>query len=502
MHRPSAAGSDDMPKTRTSGAAARAAALGLSACAALACAGSPSPERTIALQPCRLDGLGTEAACGQYRVFENREARTGRSIDLRIAVVPALAAQPRPDPLFVLVGGPGQAATEAGAAIAEVLRDVRNKRDIVLVDQRGTGHSNPLSCESDRAQSLEEQFAPRPDLGKTRACQAALNADTRLYATPVAMDDLDEVRAALGYERINLWGGSYGTRAALVYLRQHPDRVRSLILDGSAPFALKLPLYVARDAQRALELLFADCERDEECRRTFPEARAELSRLLSQLGLKAVDATIQHPRTGAPGRLSVERAGLASAVRNLLYVPQLAGLLPLAVQRALVGDFGAFVASADAFSRGVSVSTGMFLSIVCAEDVPRFDPAQAHELAQGTFLGSEWLADLRAECDAWPAAKLPEAYFEPVVSDVPSLLLSGNLDPVTPPSWGEQVAGGLSRSRHVIVPGAGHGTTSLGCVPDLLAGFLESLDPDGIDTNCVQRLARPAFFTSLQGPSP
>jgi pimeloyl-ACP methyl ester carboxylesterase len=491
-----------MPKTRTSGAAARAAIVALSACVALACASGPAPHRVITLQPCRLDGLGTEAECGLYRVFENREARTGRSIDLRIAVVPALAAQPRPDPLFILVGGPGQAATEAGASIAEVLRDVRNKRDIVLIDQRGTGHSNPLSCESDRAQSLEELFAPRPDLGRTRACQAALDADTRLYATPVAMDDLDEVRAALGYERVNLWGGSYGTRAALVYLRQHPDRVRSLILDGSAPFALKLPLYVARDAQRALDLLFAECGRDDDCRRTFPEARAELSRLLSQVGAKAADALIEHPRTGAPGHLSIERAGLASAVRNLLYVPQLAGLLPLAVQRALVGDFGAFVASADAFARGVSVSTGMFLSIVCAEDIPRFDPAQAQELARGTFLGGEWLADLRAECDAWPSAKLPDSYFEPVVSDVPSLLLSGNLDPVTPPSWAEQVAEGLSRSRHVIVPGAGHGTTSLGCVPDLLAEFLESLDPEAIDTNCVQRLARPAFFTSLQGPSP
>lgn len=490
-----------MPKTRTSRAASRAIAA-FSACAALACAGGPPPERAIALQPCRLDGLGIEAACGQYSVFENREGRTGRSIDLRIALVPALAAQPRSDPLFILVGGPGQAATEAGASIAEVLRDVRNKRDIVLVDQRGTGHSNPLSCESDRAQALEELFAPRPDPGKTRACLAALDADTRLYATPVAMDDLDEVRAALGYERINLWGGSYGTRAALVYLRQHPERVRSLILDGSAPFALKLPLYVARDAQRALDLLFADCELDDDCRRTFPEARAELSHLLAQLGEKAADVPIVHPRTGASGRLPIERAGLASAVRNLLYVPQLAGLLPLAVSRARIGDFSALIASADAFARGVSVSTGMFLSIVCAEDVPRFEPAQAQALAQGTFLGGEWLADLRAECDAWPSAKLPDSYFEPVVSDVPSLLLSGNLDPVTPPSWGDQVAAGLSRSRHVIVPGAGHGTTSLGCVPELLAEFLESLDPAEIDTSCVQRLARPAFFTSLQGPSP
>jgi pimeloyl-ACP methyl ester carboxylesterase len=470
--------------------------------AAFGCVGGRASERNIPLEPCRLDGFGSEAQCGSYRVFEDRSAHAGRTIDLAIAVVPALANSPRSDPLFVLVGGPGQAATEAGAAIAEVLLDVRHKRDIVLIDQRGTGKSNPLRCESDREQPLEESFAPRADPQKTRACRAALDADTRLYATPLAMDDLDEVRAALGYERINLWGGSYGTRAALVYLRQHPERVRSLILDGAAPFSLKLPLYVARDAQRALDLLFAECERDGDCRRAFPDARAHFDRLLAQLAEHPLDVVFEHPRTGAPGRLHIERAGLASNVRNLLYVPQLAGLLPLAVERASGADFGAFIAAADAFARGVSVSTGMFLSVVCAEDVPRFDAAQAEELARGTFLGARWLRDLLADCDDWPSARLPDAYHEPVASDVPSLLLSGNLDPVTPPSWGEEVGQNLPRSRHIIVPGAGHGTTSLGCIPDLLAEFLESLDAAALDTTCVERLAPPAFFTSLQGPAP
>jgi pimeloyl-ACP methyl ester carboxylesterase len=468
----------------------------------LACASGPANERAIALEPCRLEGLGSEALCGSRRVFENRTTHQGRQIELRVAVVPALAANPRPDPLFILVGGPGQAATEAGAQIAETLREVRNRRDIVLVDQRGTGHSNPLTCESDRAQPLAELFAPRSELDQTRACHAALDADTTFYATPTAMEDLDEVRAALGYEHINLWGGSYGTRAALVYLRQYPDRVRSVILDGSAPFALKLPLYVARDAQHALDRLYADCASDADCQRAFPDARQRFEALLARLGGSGLEVQLAHPRTGLPTSLRIERAGLAGAVRNLLYVPQLAGLLPLAVERALGGDFGAFIASADAFARGVNVSTGMFMSIVCAEDVPRFDDRQVEELTRDTFLGGQWLTELRAECAAWPAAQLPESYFEPVSSDVPSLLLSGELDPVTPPSWGELVARGLSRSRHVVVPGAGHGTTSLGCLPELEARFIESLDPAGLDATCVEHLQRPAFFTSLQGPNP
>lgn len=469
---------------------------------ALACTSGPTREKTISLEPCRLEGLAAEALCGSYRVYEDREARQGRSIDLRVAVVPALAASPHPDPLLVLVGGPGQAATVAGAAIAEVLREVRNRRDIVLVDQRGTGQSNPLRCESDRTQPLEELFAPRPDLAKTRACLAALDADTRLYATPTAMDDLDEVRAALGYEQVNLWGGSYGTRAALVYLRQHGEHVRSLTLDGSAPFSLKLPLYAARDAQRALDLTYADCQSDAACRSAFPDARGELERLLATLEQEAREVRVAHPRSGASMPLRIERAGLAAAVRNLLYLPQLAGLLPLAVQRAQSGDFGPFVASADAFAGGVGVATGMFLSVVCAEDVPRFDSAEVAAATRGTFLGGAWLEDMRAECQAWPTATLPPGYHEPVASDVPSLLLSGQLDPVTPPSWGDDVAGHLGRSRHVVVPGAGHGTTALGCIPELLAEFLDTLDPAALDVACVQRLARPAFFTSLQGPSP
>lgn len=472
------------------------------AAGAIACTRGPAAEKEIALEPCRLEGLGAEALCGVHRVYEDREARQGRSIDLRVAVVPALAASPRSDPLVLLVGGPGQAATLAGVAVVEALRKVRQRRDIVLVDQRGTGQSNPLRCEADRSVPLDELFAPRPEVAKTRACLDALDADTRLYATPTAMDDLDEVRAALGYEQLNLWGGSYGTRAALVYLRRYPQRVRSLILDGSAPASLKLPLYAARDAQRALELTYSDCQNDPDCQRAFPEARVEFERLLAALDEAPFDARVTHPRTGVDTPLRIERAGVAAAVRNLLYLPQLAGLLPLAVQRARSGDFGAFIASADAFADGVDLATGMFLSVVCAEDVPRFDAAEADAAMRGTFLAGAWLHDMRDQCQAWPAALLPADYHQPVDSDVPSLLLSGNLDPVTPPSWGEEVASHLSRSRHIVVPGAGHGTTSLGCIPELVAEFIESLDPHALDVACVRRLTRPAFFTSLQGSNP
>jgi pimeloyl-ACP methyl ester carboxylesterase len=468
----------------------------------LACTQSAQGSQQIALTPCRLDGLGVEARCGRYSVFENRRTREGRRLDLKLALVPALAGSPRSDPLFLLVGGPGQAATEAGPQVVEALRDVQRRRDIVLVDQRGTGGSHPLDCKDESEGSLAQRFAPRLDLPLTRVCREQLAADPALYTTDLAMDDLDDVRAALGYDRINLWGGSYGTRAALVYLRQHPSHVRSLVLDGLAPFAIELPLFVARDGQRALDLLYRDCAQDSDCAATFPHARDQLQGLLERLAQSPEQVLVPHPRSGLPQRFAVEREGLAAALLNLLYVPGLASLIPLGVERASRGEWNSIVGSMEAFSSSVDISTGMFLSVVCAEDVARIADEEAQDQTRGTFLGEGWLGRLREQCADWHAARLPDSFFEPITGHVPSLLLSGNLDPVTPPPWGEMVAHALSPSRHVVVPGGGHGVSTLGCVPKLIAEFLDSLDLAALKLECVERLQRPAFFTSLEGPSP
>jgi pimeloyl-ACP methyl ester carboxylesterase len=480
----------------------RAALRWVLVCFGFACTESAAPSARLALSACRLDGLGAEARCGNYSVLENRRSGQGRRLDLKLAVVPALAASPRPDPLFVLVGGPGQAATEAGAQIAEALREVQRRRDIVLVDQRGTGSSHALDCKDEAEASLEKRFAPELDLAATRACREALDADPALYTTDLAMDDLDEIRAALGYERINLWGGSYGTRAALVYLRQHPEHVRSLVLDGVAPFAIELPLFVASDGQRALDLLYEDCQQDSDCSAAFPQAKAELEGLLSRLSQQPEQIQLRHPRTGVSQSLRIEREGLAAALLNLLYVPSLAGLIPLGVEHASHGDFGSLVAAIEAFSSAVELSSGMFLSVVCAEDIARISAAEVTRETENTFLGPGWLSRLREQCAVWGGAQLPESYFEPIGGSVPSLLLSGKLDPVTPPRWGELVAQALHPSRHVVVPGGGHGVSTLGCVPKLITQFLEALDPAALDVACVERLRRPAFFTSLGGPSP
>lgn len=467
-----------------------------------ACTSAGTHAGELQLTPCRLDGLGVEARCGRHAVFEDRTSRQGRRLELKLAVIPALANHPEPDPLFVLVGGPGQAATEAGAQIADALRDVQRRRDIVLIDQRGTGSSHPLDCAED-SEGIEHRFALRLELQKTRECRAKLDANPALYTTPIAMDDLDEVRAVLGYERINLWGGSYGTRAALVYLQQHPERVRSLVLDGLAPFAIELPLFVARDGQRALDLLLEDCARDTDCARTFPDAGGQLRALLERLERAPEQLHIEHPRTARPTDLRVEREGLAFALLNLLYAPSLASLLPLMVERALQErDYRGFIAAIEAFSSAVDLSTGMFLSVVCAEDLPRISAAEIERETAGTFLGAGWLSRLRQQCAVWDVPALPEPHFAPIGGSVPSLLLSGNLDPVTPPRWGDLVAERLTPARHIVVPGGGHGVSAVGCVPRLIKEFLDTLDPAALDAECVERVQRPAFFTSAEGPGP
>lgn len=473
--------------------------LALPLVTALACTDGERSDPGMQLAPCRLRGLRVQARCGNLEVLENRQQPDGRRITLRVAVVPALASGATADPLFLMVGGPGQAATLAGAAVAQTFERVRRQRDVVLVDQRGTGGSHALTCDADPP-SLQELFAPAADPEGVAECRARLDADPTSYVTPVAMDDLDEVRRALGYERINLWGASYGTRAALSYYQRHPDRTRSLILDGVAPTELRLPLFVPRDAQAALDRLMGDCGEDATCRARFPNLEGVLRDLL-RAGPPAT-AQLRHPQKGHPMKLAIHRDGIAAAVLTALYLPELSSLLPLALSEAKQGNFAPLVAQASAFAQNARLSQGMFLSVVCNEDLARVSDDDVSRSVPGTFMGRSWVDRLRAECNEWPRVAVPADHFEPVTGNVPALIFSGGLDPVTPPSWGELVASRLGSARHVVAPHAGHGVSTLACGPDRIAEFLDTLDATALDFGCLSEQPRPPFFVSATGPEP
>lgn len=433
-------------------------------------------------------------------MFEDRARGSGRKIKLKIIVMPALRRDPRPDPLFIFAGGPGQGAAKIHKAILSTFRRVQNDRDIVLVDQRGTGDSNPLNCElpeaeQDRLDDIEEV---RVDV--LRKCLAGFDADPRLYVTRIAMDDIDDVRRHLGYGEINLWGGSYGTRAALVYLRQHGENVRSVILDGVAPVDMALPLHMAADSQRSLDLLIADCEKDEQCSARFPELRRKMNEVFARLeGGKRVNLT--HPRTGERASPVITRAGVAAVIMKMLYAPAVASLLPHLIEQAAGGDFQGLLASAFVFEGAEEkMSQGMFYSVICSEDVPRLTDGAVRDAASRTYIPPKVFEGMLKPCEFWPRGEVGAAYYEPVSSNKPVLILSGELDPVTPPAWGDHVARHLVNAKHITVPGTGHGASGVGCVPKLIEQFLRDPNPAALDASCAKKRIRPAFFLNHAGP--
>lgn len=430
---------------------------------------------------------------GTYTVFENRAAATGRTLELDVVVVHARAAEPAPDPIFFLAGGPGQDATSLVDDWIDA--PMRRERDVVLVSQRGTGGSMRLACAYGEDTDLQAYLGPMLVPETFRACRAELaaRADLTQYSTAIAMDDLDEVRAAFGYGKINLFGGSYGTRAALVYMRQHAETVRCASLEGVAPLAFTNPLFHAREAQAALDAILAECAADPACHAAFPELRQELEDVLSGLAKEPVSASVAHPDTGERAEVLLSRADFAEALRVLMYYLPTSRRVPLLVHRAAQGDFEPFATAAIASNSGLRrvVAFGMLLCVTCSEDVARIDPASIARETDGTFLGDARVRAQMAVCADWPRSRLPEGFAEPVRVDVPTLVISGTIDPVTSPRWGEEAARHLPRALHLVARGA-HGIDDP-CIDGIREAFIDQPDVEALDTSCVEAMKLPPF---------
>lgn len=472
-----------------------------------ACAPSsalPGGERhaTAALQPCFVEGTRAPARCGKVRVFEDRLEKKGRTLDLQVVVIPALASAPTEDPVFFLAGGPGQAATSIAGFMLGVADRLHDKRDLVFVDQRGTGWSHPLYCEQAPPDApLAEMFDAEFDPDGVDLCRASQDADLTKYTTAIAADDLDDVRAALGYDRINLWGTSYGTRLGLAYMRAHGDRTRSVVLDSVAPMSLYLPLSIARDAERALDKLLADCAAEKGCSAAFPDLAARFRAFVSALDDEPIRARVAHPTTGRLEDVVIGRTAFLSGLRGLLYSADLSSLVPLALDRAMKGDLGPYVALARGLTGKMegSMAMGLFLSVVCSEDVPFFTDAEIARQSDGTLFGAEIARETVRGCARWPRADVPKSFRDPVQSDVPVLLLSGDLDPVTPPSWAEDAKKTLPHGVTVVIPGTGHTAAVSACARKIATAFVSAGTEVGLDTSCSQKGLRPPFFTTFAG---
>ena len=468
----------------------------------------PNAAHSLPLAPCKVQGIEREVRCGRFEVYEDRARRTGRRISLRVVVLPATGSAREPDPIFVFEGGPGESAVESAAGEAAGNAEANRKRDIVLVDVRGTGDSNGLKCKAlqghEGVLGYLESFLP---VEGVRACRKDLEprANLALYTTTAAVDDVDDVRAALGYDRINLQGGSYGTFAALNYMRRHPEHVRTAVLSGIVPPDTRMPLYFARDAQTALDQLLEACARDAPCHAAFPDPKGEIGRLLTQLEKQPVEVALKDPETGRPVKVTLGRSAVAQTIRYMLYMPITAAQIPLQVHMGAKGDFSLLADSAYFFGNLVtSTSDGFYLSVTCAEDVPLFTPADAETAARGTFLGDFRARVQKAACAQWPEGEMPPGFSGPVHSDTPTLLISGERDPVTPASSGERAARDLPRSKHIVVPGGGHGfdgEKGADCLDRIATEFVERGTEKDLDTTCVAKI-EPAPFALRDDRAP
>ena len=460
-------------------------------------------DAPLQLKPCRLQGVEHDAQCGTLRRPLNPAAPQGVQIDVHFAVLPALARNKKPDPVFFFAGGPGQSAMRLAGPVSRMAARLGNRRDVVLIDQRGTGKTATLMCEEDRPTlPLAESADPARQLARLRECRVSLeklpHGDLRRYTTSIAMQDADAVRQALGFEKVNLVGGSYGTRAALEYMRQFPAAVRRVVIDGVAPPDMVLPASFSTDTQAAFDSLLAACEADATCAARYPALRRDWRTLLASLPR---EVTLLHPVTAQPEKITLSRDTLLGLVRGPLYVPSLTAALPLALGQATRGRFEPLVGLSTAFAGGGrrgALSAGMHFSVVCAEDAPRL--AQAAD-RPGADFGSSF-SDLYAKvCADWPRGDVPPAFYTLPAAPAATLVLSGGMDPATPPRHGERVTQALgAKARHVVVAHAGHGVLSVGCMRDVMFRFIDAPDDDSalkVDADCAEAIPRPTVFTPV-----
>lgn len=486
----------------------------------IACGGdgptAPAPpeepgEPTLSLEPCKLPGLDEEARCGIYEVWENRAAEAGRKIPLRVVVLPALGPNPAPDPVVYFAGGPGGGAVDAAPGLSMFLAAPRQRRDLLLVDMRGTGESNPLECPYQATgrtvEDVLESFIPTDGVTPCREALEA-RADLTQYTTPNVVDDLEEIRVALGYPQVNLMGGSYGTLPVQVYLRRHPEAVRSAVIEGVVPMDSRIPLTFARDAQAAFDGLVEECAGDPDCAAAFPDPAGDLGVVMERLTKDPVRVSVVDPESGEARDLEMTLNVLRQTVRYMLYQPTGSLQLPLYLRRAAEGDLEPLAQTAWTVAGGLlkGLPDGIYLSITCTEGVRFITPEQAAGSADGTFLGDFRLKQQQAACERWVYGELPDGFLDPVRSEVPVLAISGERDPVTPAAYGDAVTEHLPNSLHLVIPDAAHtyfGLLGSNCVDGLVGDFFEAGTTEGLDAEaCIQSIERPPFLLELPDDTP
>lgn len=472
------------------------------------CGGAPAQD--LVLEECRINaGPGhpsIKARCGTMLRPENPADPDSPDIELRIAVVPALNLNPQNDPVAPIAGGPGQGTVEFYAAVRNAFEPLRRNRDILLVDQRGTGESSRMDCPiEDDAILFESAFSLDDTLQFMSDCLDDLPHDPRYFTTSVAVTDLEAVRVALGYSKLNLYGVSYGTRVAQHFARRYPDSTRTVVIDGVVPPQIALGPEIATESQNAVDNILARCAEDTACNERFPDIAATFARVVAGLRESPVEVAVPHPNTGRMEVLSFGEAQFAGAVRLLAYNPATIALLPLFIHEAGEGNWTPVGAQylMTALEMSDALALGMHNAVMCTEDMPFLDRTVIDYAGiEASYMGSFQLETLEAMCEMWPAGPIDNEFKVPVATDLPFLLLSGDADPITPPRYAELAAVDLGNATHLIGRHQGHGQIMVGCTSQLVADFVEAADPSAIDDECMERNFIMPFFLDFSGPAP
>jgi pimeloyl-ACP methyl ester carboxylesterase len=462
----------------------------------------------LELEDCRISagpGLPSmKARCGtMLRPLDPTGAVPGE-IELRVVVVPALNLTPEPDPFVPIAGGPGQGSVQFYAAYSSAFEAVQRNRDILLVDQRGTGESSRMDCPVDE-ELVEGQYSTELTIEYTKDCLAALPYDPRFFTTSVAVTDLEAVRVALGYPSLNVYGVSYGTRVAQHFARRYPASTRTIVLDGVVPPQIALGPEIATESQKAVDRVLARCSEDADCADRFPGLQASFQRLVETLKESPVSIEVSHPNTGRFERMVFGHSEMAVAIRLLAYNPSSIALMPLLISEAGKGNYVPLASQYKMTMIAMSdaMALGMHNAVMCSEDAPRLAAGDIdYDRLSATYMGAMQMKALEAICSVWPAGPADGEINTPLETDLPVLLLSGDADPITPPRYAEMAAENLLNSRHLVGKHQGHGQIAVGCMPRLVATFVDTADLDAVDSECVERSFVMPFFLDFSGPMP
>ncbi len=462
----------------------------------------------LELEDCRISAgpgyPGIKARCGTLLRPVNPDDPESGQLELAVAVVPALDLDPEPDPLVPLAGGPGGGAIEFYSAYAGAFEPVRRDRDILLLDQRGTGGSARMDCPFDD-EIVEGFYTNEQTLEFTRSCLQQLPHDPRFFTTSVAVADLEALRLALGYPSLNLLGTSYGTRVAQHFARRYPGSTRTLILDGVVPPQVPLGPEIATEAQRALDDILDRCLNDAACSEHFPQIDLDFASIRAQLKKAPVRVELSDPLTGNREFLDFGHNELAAALRLLAYQPRSVAIIPLLIHEAANNNFAPLAAQFQLTVSRLSdaLALGMHNSVVCTEDLPFIDRSAIDFAAlDASYIGALQLEALETICSVWPRGPIDDGFATPLTTDIPVLLLSGDADPITPPRYAELAAVKLGNARHLIGDRQGHGQIAAGCMPKLVARFVAAADAADLDASCMEDTFVMPFFLDFSGPTP